>query len=410
MASDQAPGGGMDFWAALGVGKDAEEQADPRDEPVQPAQDAGTAAAAKPGAADPKAARPGAQDEWNSLFSAWPAAGVNGTGVNGTGEAGAAAQVWPQPAAPQPVAPQSAAPQPVAPQPAALAKEQRVKEPEKPRAPRSRPEAKAAPRPPSKAKGRIAADPDWQAAERLARSLQPRLPDLWLKMLTRHTDGDEAMASRVYNVLSGAHLLGELWRDEQVEEVHIHGTEVTVCGARGVYQVPGFPSLATARRAIEAAKTWRGRSGAVVSRIGNSVVVVSRRPGAGPDAATLVAGEIMTREQLAEVARAVEQMQAVTVTGPAARIIVRSLASLVPAGSRVYLAAYATLPAGCVAAAHPMEADYVIGVRPGETAEEMAATGQLGAIIANPEKQIPAAVRFTVSGQSASPGKLSRLT
>jgi hypothetical protein len=106
---------------------------------------------------------------------------------------------------------------------------------------------------------------------------------------------------------------------------------------------------------------------------------------------------------------ALQHMRAVIVTGPAARIVVRALASLVPAGSRVFLGSYATLPAGCVTAATPMEADYVVGVRPGVLAEEMAAEGQVGGLIANPETRIRVALRFAVSGRSAAPGKLDQL-
>ncbi|MEU6037487.1 hypothetical protein ABZ801_18970 [Actinomadura sp. NPDC047616] len=254
-----------------------------------------------------------------------------------------------------------------------------------------------------------ATEPVWVAAERIAQSLRPRMAAIWMEVLTHYTDGDRAMAGRVYDVLSGSHMLGELWRDERVDEVHIQGTEVTVCGRHGVYQVPGFPNLATARRAIETIKASRARTGAVVSRIGGSVVV-SRRSGTGLDATALLAGGILTEEQLAQVRRTLEGMGAVTVTGPAARIVVRALASLIPVGSRVYLGAYATLPTGCVTAANAMEADYVVGVRPGAVAEGMAAAGQVGALIANPETRIPTALGFAVSGPSAAPGRLTPLT
>ncbi|MFD0540682.1 hypothetical protein ACFQY7_49665 [Actinomadura luteofluorescens] len=53
-----------------------------------------------------------------------------------------------------------------------------------------------------------------------------------------------------------------------------------------------------------------------------------------------------------------------------------------------------------------MEADYVLGVRPGAVAEEMAGAGQVGALIANPETQLAAALRFAVTGPSAAPERL----
>jgi hypothetical protein len=265
-----------------------------------------------------------------------------------------------------------------------------------------KPTAAAIPRTPH------SADPVWLAAEGIAGSLGSRICELWMEVLTRHTDGDEAMARRVYAVLDGSHLLGELWRDQLIDEVHIQDTEVTVCGRNGMHQVPGFPSTAAAVRAIEVFKASQEARGAVVSRIGGAVVV-SRRSGAGPDAAWLLAGGIITEDQLSQIARALQHMRAVTVTGPPARPVVRALASLVPAGSRVFLGAYATLPPGCVTAAGPMEADYVVGVRPGLVAEEMAAQGQLGALIANPETRIREALRFAVSGRSAAPGKVTRL-
>ncbi|WP_143219665.1 hypothetical protein [Actinomadura sp. CNU-125] len=246
------------------------------------------------------------------------------------------------------------------------------------------------------------AETAWRTAEQIAESLRPRIAELWAEVLTRCTDGDQDLAGKVYHVLSGSHLLGELWRDERIDEIHIHGTQVTVCGGHGVHRVPGFPDQATARRAIETIKAARDRTGAVVSTV-NGSVVVSRRDGTGPDATALVVGGVVTEEQLAQIEQALRRVQAVTVTGPAARIVVRALASLIPAGSRVFVAAYARLPAGCLTAAVPMEADYVVGVRPGAAAERMAAAGQVGALIANPETQIPTALRFTVSGQSAAP-------
>jgi hypothetical protein len=248
-------------------------------------------------------------------------------------------------------------------------------------------------------------DPAWGPAEQIARSLQPDLPEIWLEVLTRYTDGDEAMARRVYDVLTGCHLLGELWRDENIDEVHIQGTDVTVCGRDGMHPVAGFPSADTAQRAVEAFTAAYGKE-AVVSRI-DKAVIVSRRPGAGPDAGWLLAQGVITDDQLSQVTMALRHMCAVTVTGPAARIVVRALASVIPTGSRVFLGSYASLPAGCVTAATPMEADFVVGVRPGAVAEGMASVGQVGALIANPETPIRAALRFVVSGLSASPGRLS---
>ncbi|QKW33521.1 hypothetical protein HUT06_05320 [Actinomadura sp. NAK00032] len=252
------------------------------------------------------------------------------------------------------------------------------------------------------------APPDWVAAEEIARSLEPRLFEIWTEALTRHTGGDEAMAGRVYDVLSGCHLLGELWRDESVDEVHVHGTEVTVCGRNGMHRVAGFPDLGTAQRAVEAFRAKQGAQGAVVSRVGEAVVV-SRTPPPGPTADWLLAGGVLTEDQLSQVAMALRHMRTVTVTGPAARIVVRALASLIPAGSRVFLGSYVTLPAGCVTAASPMEADYVVGVRPGALAEDMATEGQVGALIANPATRVRAAIRLAVSGPSANPGEVSQI-
>lgn len=249
---------------------------------------------------------------------------------------------------------------------------------------------------------------DWLAAEEIARSLEPRLLEIWTEALTRHTGGDEAMARRVHDVLSGCHLLGELWRDKSVDEVHVRGTEVTVCGRNGMHQVAGFPDLGTAQRAVEAFRAKQGAQGAVVSRVGDAVVV-SRTPAPGPTADWLLAGGVLTEDQLSQVAMALRHMRTVTVTGPAARIVVRALASLIPAGSRVFLGSYVTLPAGCVTAASPMEADYVVGVRPGALAEDMATEGQVGALIANPATRVRAAIRLAVSGPSANPGEVSQI-
>ncbi|MES9607280.1 hypothetical protein [Actinomadura sp. NPDC000929] len=250
-----------------------------------------------------------------------------------------------------------------------------------------------------------AADPAWATAERIATSLRPRVAELWLEVLTRHTGGDPAMASRVYHVLNGTHLLGELMRDETIDEVHVHGTQVTVCGARGIHQIPGFPSLAASRRAVKTITASREKRGLVVSKVNDSVVI-SRRNGVVPKTNALVASGVVSGEQLARIRQALQQMQTVTVTGPAARIVLRALASLIPEGSRVFLGAYATLPPGCVTAVSPMEADYVLGVRPGAVAEEMAGAGQVGGLIANPETRLPAALRYAVTGPSAAPERL----
>ncbi|MGI5204049.1 hypothetical protein ACQEU6_21025 [Spirillospora sp. CA-108201] len=250
-----------------------------------------------------------------------------------------------------------------------------------------------------------AADQAWAVAESIATTLRPRVAELWLEVLTRHTNGDPAMASRVYHVLNGTHLLGELMRDETIDEVHVHGTQVTVCGARGIRQIPGFPSLSASRRAVKTITASREKRGLVVSKVNDSVVI-SRRNGAVPNTNGLVASGVVGGDQLARIRQALQQMQAVTVTGPAARIVIRALASLIPEGSRVFLGAYATLPAGCVTAVSPMEADYVLGVRPGAVAEEMAGAGQVGGLIANPETQFPAALRFAVTGPSAAPERL----
>ncbi|MFG2247883.1 DNA-directed RNA polymerase I subunit RPA34 [Spirillospora sp. NPDC048823] len=252
------------------------------------------------------------------------------------------------------------------------------------------------------------APPDWVAAEEIARSLEPRLFEIWTEALARHTGGDEAMAGRVHDVLSGCHLLGELWRDESVDEVHVHGTEVTVCGRNGMHRVVGFPDLGTAQRAVEAFRTNQGTQGAVVARVGDAVVV-SRTPAQVASADWLLAAGVLTEDQLSQVAMALRHMRTVTVTGPAARIVVRALASLIPAGSRVFLGPYVTLPAGCVTAASPMEADYVVGVRPGALAEDMATEGQVGALIANPATRVRAAIRLAVSGPSANPGEVSQI-
>ncbi|WP_329247554.1 hypothetical protein OG417_53715 [Actinoallomurus sp. NBC_01490] len=194
-----------------------------------------------------------------------------------------------------------------------------------------------------------------------------------------------------------------LWQDERVDEVHIRGTQVTVCGTLGVLHVAGFGSLTMAHRAIAAVQE---EVGAVVTRIGDSVVLRrSRRT--GPDLPALVAAGIVTDDQLAEVRTALERTQAVVLTGPAAPVIMRSFTALLPEGSRIFEGPYAALPTWCVAAESPLDADYVVGVRPGEPAEDMAAMGQIGALIANPETWFEAAVRYGVQGRSAAPEKLT---
>ncbi|GAA2404266.1 hypothetical protein GCM10010191_09980 [Actinomadura vinacea] len=379
---------------------------------------------------------------WFSMFSGSDSADENGTAEPSGQQAAQAAPAQPpvqvagpqeppaQTPAPQPAATPTPPPQTAAPQTAGIQTPAPLTPPMQTAVPQASPtQAPPAQTPPAQTpvpqtaapqaaaqapdsagpRTQVSADPAWLAAEQIANSLRPQMSKLWMELLSRYTDGDQVMTGRVYDVLSGSHLLGELWRDERVDEVHIQGTEVTVCGTNGVYQVPGFPSLAAAQRAIATIKASREKTGAVISRVGASVVV-SRRRGTGLDATALVTGGIATEEQLAQIKQALEGMQAVTVTGPAARIVVRALAALIPVGSRVFLAAYATLPAGCIAAAHPMEADYVIGVRPGAVAERMAAAGQVGALIANPETAVPTALRFAVSGQSAALGKLTPLT
>lgn len=197
-------------------------------------------------------------------------------------------------------------------------------------------------------------------------------------------------------------LFGEFWRDDRLNEVHIRGTVITVCGTLGVYDATGFPDLNAARWAIAAIKAAQEDIGAVVTEIGGSVVV-RRRYAAGPNTAALVAASVITEEQLSQVKWALGQMKSVTVIGPAAPVVVRSFTSLIPPGSRVFQGPYAVLPAGCVVASSPLDADYVVGVRPGAVAESMAATGQVGALIANPETQFRATVRLIVTGRSAAP-------
>jgi hypothetical protein len=221
----------------------------------------------------------------------------------------------------------------------------------------------------------------------------------------------EVPKGRVYAVglqivLNGWPQFGQIWWDERVNEVHIRGTQVSVCGRLGVARVPGFDSLAMAHWAIEAITAAQEEAGAVVTRIGDSVVV-SRRQRTSPAPATLIAAGIVTEEQLDQVKTALERTHAVILTGPAAPVLMRSFAVLLPHGSRIFQGPYATMPDWCVAAASPLDADYVVGVRPGATAERMAAMGQIGALIANPETRFEAAVRLRVRGRSSAPGKLA---
>ncbi|WP_141578183.1 hypothetical protein [Actinomadura sp. WMMA1423] len=469
MAAQNEPATGMDFWAAIGVGQEEDgPDGKPEQDKLLVTGAPASAAPADTGAAagsGTQEGQQGPQADWASLFSAWddssnggaPAAGQAAAAQPATGKSGAEAGAAPaakpkarnksrdeepresapppaeQPpgdarsagAAPAPeagAAAQASAPaqewrttrstpfgaaEQAAPSATPAQTPQTAQAPQPTQAPQAsqapqapqEPADGAAPQPP------LAADPAWTTAERIATALRPRVAELWLEVLTRHTGGDPAMASRVYHVLNGTHLLGELMRDETIDEVHVHGTQVTVCGAHGIRQIPGFPTLAASRRAVKTIAASREKQGLVVSKVNDSVVI-SRRNGTAPNTGALVASRVVSADQLARIRGALQQMQAVTVTGPAARIVIRALASLIPEGSRVFLGAYATLPAGCVTAASPMEADYVLGVRPGAVAEEMAGAGQVGGLIANPETQFPAALRFAVTGPSAAPERL----
>jgi hypothetical protein len=249
-------------------------------------------------------------------------------------------------------------------------------------------------------------DPAWRSAERLATEIQSQLSELWFELLVWYAGGDRTTAYKIYHVLGGQHLLGELWMDKRISEVHIRGTRVTVCSSEGIYEAPGFPSLAAAAKAVQTVTNAKSRWGAVVTYVGESVVL-SRTRQEGPGADALLASGLITEERLSEVRQALERMQAVTISGPAARIVMRAFASLIPAGSRVFEGPLAVLPARCVAAGSPLDADYVIGVRPGTVAEEMAAAGHVGAIIANPETRFRAAVHLVVSGPSAAPKSIA---
>jgi hypothetical protein len=384
MATTQDPAPGMDFWATLGVGEEAPEREEGTD---------GVLASADPHA----------QDDWAAMFSSWQA------------PSGEQPEAPPPPSEPETKkvrrtkpakGKQANRPQTVQfeqpksqPQPAEPPEPEPSQPPQAPRAEQPVVEVRVAGAAPD-------ADADWLAAERIADSLRPRLSAVWLDLLTRHTEGDRVMARRVYNVLNGFHQLGELWRDRTVNEVHIRGTEVTVYGPLGMRQAPSFSGPAVARRAVEAMTAAQEQADAVVTRLGDSIVVRRRRE-AAPDAAALVAAGILTEEQLARIREALAALRAVTLTGPAAPVVMRGLATLIPAGSRVFQGAGAVLPPGCIAAKNPLEADYVVGVRPGAVAEDMAAAGQLGALIANPETRFQADLRCTVAGRSTAPGRLS---
>jgi hypothetical protein len=250
-------------------------------------------------------------------------------------------------------------------------------------------------------------DEDWDTAARIAASLRPSIDSMWIDLLSGHTGGDPAMARKVYYVMGGLHLIGELWQDPGVMEVHVRGTRVTVVGELGVREVAGFPSEEAARRAVESAEAAQDRMDARVTRAGESVVV-SRRAKRGPTIARLLDSGVVTGDLLSQVETALSHLETVTVTGPAARVVIQAFAALVPPGSRVFEGPHAVLPPGCVTAAEPLDADYVIGVRPGATAERMASAGQVGALIANPESEIRAAVSLVVTGRSASLGMVMR--
>lgn len=250
-----------------------------------------------------------------------------------------------------------------------------------------------------------AADPAWLEAERIAATIRPRLAEAWVDMLTGEVGGDRDLARKVFQVLAGMHVLTDLWRDRRVEEIHVHGTRVTVSGTQGVREVPGFHDAAAARRAIAAVEAKKETLGAVVTRAGGSVVIGRAWPG-GPDAAALVGSGVLTQDLVDEVRRALEEVRAVTVSGRGAWVVMRALAPLIPSGSRVFQGTLAVLPPGCAAAVSPLDADYVLGVRPGAVAEEVASTGHAGALIANPETRFAAAVELVASGPSAAPDRV----
>ncbi|MCO6009165.1 hypothetical protein NE236_29770 [Actinoallomurus purpureus] len=221
-------------------------------------------------------------------------------------------------------------------------------------------------------------------------------------MVTHAHEPAPQMGALLGALLNGWRDLAELWRDERVHEVHIRGTKVMIVGTLGVYSMPDLGNLGDAHEAVQA----MAQAGARVSRVGDSIVA-SRRHQVGPDPASLVTAGVLSEEQVSCVRTALEQMQAVTLTGPAAPVVMRSLASLVPTGSRVFEGPYGVLPVGCVTTASPLDADYVIGVRPGALVENMAVAGQIGALIANPETRFTPKVELRVSGRSAALGKVT---
>lgn len=252
---------------------------------------------------------------------------------------------------------------------------------------------------------RPAADQAWLEAERVAGTIRPRLAEAWIDMLTREVGGDRDLARKVFQVLAGMHVLTDLWRDRRVEEIHVNGTRVTVSGTQGVREVPGFHNAAAARQAIAAVEAKQETLGAVVTHAGDSVVVGRARHNR-PDAAALIDSGVVTQDLVDEVGRALEEVRAVTVSGPAAWVVMRAFAPLIPSGSRVFQGPLAVLPPGCVAATSPLDADYVLGVRPGTVAEEVAAAGHVGALVANPKRRFEAAVELVVSGRSTAPDKV----
>lgn len=433
MASTQSPAPGTDFWAALGVSEESAEQqiaddpqeADPADTSAVHARDEWASMFADPPGPDaekPESAPPRPAEEATATPPTPPTPEPSTPAAQPTPNAAEPIPPTSQPTPPAPeptpptpeLSPAATEPTPPTPEPTSRAAEPTPPTAQPTRAAASNPQWAA-----RQAKGRTAAaDPAWIIAERIADSLRSRMAfglgddpgqgnqETWLEVLTRYTGGDSTLVNKVYDVMSGWHLLGALWHDDSVNEVHIRGTQVTVCTKHGIHQVPGFPSLASARRTIETITAAQQETGAVITEVGGSVVVQRRFIG-GPDAADLIAAGVLTEDQMAQVERALADTQAVTVSGPAAPVVIRALAPLVPAGSRIFEGPFAVLPAGCVTAPSPLDADFVLGVRPGRVAEEMAAAGQLGALIANPETRFPAAVRLTVSGRSATPGKIT---
>ncbi|QKG23341.1 hypothetical protein [Actinomadura verrucosospora] len=409
--------GGTDFWAALGVDREPAEEAP--DQPPAPAgeKQAKGKAPNKPGgkrrngakqARTPPAPQAGtasgAPADWASLFSDGLRAPEGGTSPSQPSRPAETPlpqrAVEPQKAEPQKAEPEDVTPEPTVPEsataPATNEPATDAQAPETPGARASNGQGNSGPGP----------DPAWVAAERIAATIEARLRETWLEVLMRHTDGDRVLAGRVYQVLHGRHLLGELWLDKRINEVHVRGTRVTVCAADGVYEVPGFPSRASARKAVAAIESTQAELGAIVTQVGDSYVL-NRPYDTGPGAESLLSSGVVTQELLERVREALQRLEAVTVTGPAARTVVRAFASLIPSGSRVFVGPFTVLPDGCIAAKGPLDADYVTGVRPGPVAEDMAAAGQVGALIANPETQFPAAVRLVVTGRSLAPEKVS---